>query len=176
MNKPIGWGKCNIIVKDLDDESAKWTKIPTPKENTTNLNPTKGDKKEATIEGGDTEDVKYSKNKYALEYQYRRNVDRKKCIKDSDGRVEHRYSIFVQPENIKVPGPYIETTVVSVEDTFDTTDGGMLKYTHDAISADDGKTVKWCTIADDLNKVKEGETLATDPTFVDVDKTEEVGN
>ena len=67
-SKAIGWGKCNILVKDLDVASSKWTKLPTPKENTTKLTPTKGDKKEAPIEGGENEAVKYSANKYAVVY------------------------------------------------------------------------------------------------------------
>ena len=74
MNKPIGWGKCSIIVKDLDVENSKWIKLPTPKEDSTQLQPTKGDKKEATVEGGENEDVKYGKNKYELAYTIRRNT------------------------------------------------------------------------------------------------------
>lgn len=175
MSKPIGWGKCSIIVKDLDEANSKWTKIPTPKESTTNLSTTKGDKKEATIEGGDVEDVKYTKNKYAITYAYRVNEDRSKCIPDNDGVVAHRYAIFVQPENIKVPGPRIETTVVSTEDGFDTTDGGLFTYTHDAVSAADGNTVHWSTIEQDLNTIKEGEQLAADPTFTDHDKPSQAG-
>ena len=171
MNKSIGWGKCNIIVKDLDAAAGKWVKLPTPKESTATLSTTKGDKKEATTEGGEVEDVKYGKSKYAIAYSYRRNTDRKKMIADTDGVVAHRYAIFVQPENINVPGPKIETTIVSVEEAFDTTDGGLLTYTHDAITATDGKTVKWCTIPTDLNTIAEGASLEADPTFTDVDVT-----
>ena len=172
MNKPIGWGKCSIIVKDLDAAEGKWTKLPTPKESTATLSTTKGDKKEATVEGGEVEDVKYSKSKYALSYAYRRNTDRKKLIADTDGVVAHRYAIFLQPENPNVPGPKIETTIVSVEEAFDTTDGGLLTYTHDAITASDGKTVKWCTIPTDLNTLAEGATINDEPVFTDVDAAE----
>ena len=134
MNKPIGWGKCSIIVKDLDAAAGKWVKLPAPKESTTTLSTTKGDKKEATTEGGEVEDVKYGKSKYAIAYSYRRNTDRKKMIAD--------------------------------------TDGGLLTYTHDAITASDGKTVKWCTIPTDLNTLAEGATIEEEPVFTDVDAAE----
>jgi len=78
--------------------------------------------------------------------------------------------VFVQPENIKVPGPYIADSAVSLEDPFDTTDGGQLTYTHDAITPVTGNTVKWCTIDQDLSKLEEYAELATDPTFTDVDE------
>ena len=94
MGKPIGWGKCNIIVKDLDTENSKWTKLGTPKENTTKLTPTKGDKKEAPIEGGENEAVKYSANKYVLEYVLRRLAGRKKPFKDVNGVISHRFAVL----------------------------------------------------------------------------------
>ena len=170
MSKPIGWGKCNIIIKDLDKSGAKWTKLPTPKENTTKLSITKGDKKEATIEGGEYEDVKYSANKYELAYSIRRNSARKKPFADKNGIIEHRYAIFVQPENIKVPGPHMEISVVSLEEAFDTEDGGLLTYTHDALKADSGNMVKWCTIQTDLSTKNEGDAIEdTDVTFTDID-------
>lgn len=170
MGKPIGWGKCSIIVKDLDTASAKWTKLPTPKENTTKLTPTKGDKKEAPIEGGENEAVKYSANKYVLEYVLRRLAGRKKPFKDANGVVQNRYAVFVQPEDITVPGPRIDETVVSLADEFSTEEGGLLTYNHDALKPETGSIVKWCTTTKDLSTVKEGVTVAdADITFVDVD-------
>lgn len=170
MGKPIGWGKCSIIVKDLDTPSAKWTKIATPKENTTKLNPTKGDKKEAPIEGGENEAVKYSANKYVLEYVLRRVAGRKKPYKDTNGIIQNRYAVFVQPEDITVPGPRIDETVVSLSDDFSTEEGGLLTYNHDALKPETGNIVKWCTTTKDLSTLKEGAVLAdSDVPFVDVD-------
>lgn len=170
MGKPIGWGKCNIIVKDLDTENSKWTKLGTPKENTTKLTPTKGDKKEAPIEGGENEAVKYSANKYILEYVLRRLAGRKKPFKDVNGVIAHQYAVFVQPEDITVPGPRMENTVVSLSDEYSTEEGGLLTYSHDGLKADSGNIVKWCTIPKDLSTVKEGATLEdTDVVFTDVD-------
>lgn len=166
----IGWGKCSIIVKELDNPTAKWTKIPTPKENTTKLTPTKGDKKEAPIEGGENEAVKYSANKYVVEYVLRRLQGRKKPFADTNGIVAKHYAIFIQPENIAVPGPRIDDTVVSLADEFSTEEGGILTYNHDALKPETGNIVKWCTTVKDLSTVKEGATINdADITFVDVD-------
>lgn len=175
MSKPIGWGKCFVIVKDLDTPSAKWKLLPTPKEDTCVLTPSEGDKKEATVEGGGTEDVKYGKNTYQLEYAIRRNTDRKKPFDDVDGVIAHRYAVFVQPENKAVPGPKIDTSVVTLLDGFDTTDGGLLTYRHDALTPDTGNMVKWCTIDQDLSTLQEGAELATEPQFTDIDAPEEDG-
>ena len=170
MGKPIGWGKCSIIVKDLDTPSAKWIKLPTPKENTTKLTPTKGDKKEAPIEGGENEAVKYSANKYVLEYVLRRVAGRKKPFNDTNGIIQNRFAVFVQPEDITVPGPRIDETVVSLADEFSTEEGGILTYNHDALKPDTGNIVKWYTTTKDLSTIKEGAQIAdSDITFVDVD-------
>lgn len=173
-NGPIGWGKPNIIAKDLDTEGAKWFKLPTPKDGTTQLSTNKGDKKEATIEGGQNEDERYNANTYTLAYSLRRNTTRKKPFPDKDGVIAHRYAVFVQPENIKVPGPFLQKTVVSIEDSFDTTDGGMLPYSHDTlVPDDDSNQVKWGTITKDLSKLQEGDTLAdADFDFKDMDAEE----
>jgi hypothetical protein len=165
-NNSIGWGKCSILVKDLDTESAKWTKLPTPKEGSTKLSTSKGDKKEAKIEGGQNEDVKYLKSTSTVEYSLRRNKIRKKPFADKDGVIEHHYAIFIQPENKEVPGPYIMKTTVSVEETFDTEDGGILIYTHDSLIPDDNSAqVKWGTITTDLATIEEGKDVE-DKAFV----------
>ena len=170
MSKPIGWGKCTIIVKDLDEAGAKWKVLPTPKEDSTQLTPTKGDKKEATVEGGEYEDVKFGKNKYELAYTIRRNTDRTKPYADVDGVIAHRYAIFVQPENITVPGPKLDKSVVSLEDPFNTADGGEMTYTHDALKPATGSIVKWVTANIDLSTLEEGAEIEDNAiVFTDVD-------
>lgn len=62
----IGWGKPRIFIKDLDAVSPAWEELPTPVEDSTQLTTTKGDKKEAKIEGGENEDVKYGKTPMIL--------------------------------------------------------------------------------------------------------------
>ena len=140
----IGWGKPRSFVKDLDASSPKWEELPTSVENSTQLTTTKGDKKEAKIEGGENEDVKYGKNTYALVLNIRAAKGRKRPISDDDGIVAHNYAIALQPEDPEVQGFCMEKTTVSVEDTFTTEDGGVWAYTFDALkSASDKKQIQW---------------------------------
>lgn len=168
-----GWGKPGIYLKDLDAEDPAWEEAPTPAENTTKLTPTKGNKQEALLEGGDPEDIKYGKNKYALEYQIRRTSKKKMPIAHEDGVVAHRYAVVVVPENTAAPGPYVPESVVSVDDAFTTADGGTDLYQHDAVVPEDkGKKVRWGTYTVTKTKGAEGgnETItikAKGPDFGD---------
>lgn len=165
----IGWGKCRIFVKDLDTAKAKFRELPTPIEGTTNLEPTKGDKQEAKIEGGANEDVKYNKSTYALNFNIRAKKGRKRPFKSSDGIVEHSYETIVVPEDALVPSAiHIAKGTVSVGETFDTTEGAVWPYTIDAIKTDTLDSVEIGTA-----------TIGTDgqPTFVAVqDESEPTGN
>ena len=142
----IGWGKPRIFIKDLDAETPAWKEVPTPVEDSTKLTPTKGDKKEAPLEGGDNEDVRYTKNTYELAYQIRIAKGKVMPIKHDDGVVAHKYAVAVQPEDATVPGIMIERSTVSVEDPFTSTDGGSFTYTHDALKPTTGTMVKWGVI------------------------------
>lgn len=139
----IGWGKPRIFVKDLDAETPKWEELPTPVEDSTQLVTTKGEKQEAKIEGGENEDVKYSRNTYALNLNIRAAKGRQRPISDEDGVVAHNYAVVLQPEDIAVQGFAIEKSTVSVEDTFTTADGGVWAYAFDALKPASGKQVKW---------------------------------
>lgn len=160
MNKTdkIGWGKPGIYLKNLDKDGSGWEESPTPADQTTKLTPTKGEKKEALLEGGDPEDVKYGRNKYALEYQIRRTSKKKMPIAHEDGVVEDHYAVVVVPENNTAPGPYIPNSVVSVDDAFTTADGGTDLYQHDAVKPEDGgKKVRWgqfTVTKDETGKIK----------------------
>lgn len=140
----IGWGKPRIFYKDLDADSPAWAEMPTPVEDSTSLETTKGDKQEAKIEGGENEDVKYGKNTYALTFNIRAAKGRKRPISDDDGVVAHNYAIAVQPEDPEVQGFCMEKTTVSVEDTFTSADGGVWAYTFDALKPSaDKKQIVW---------------------------------
>lgn len=131
----IAWGRPNIFFKKLSGGS--WTQMYTPADGTTNLTTTKGEKKEALVEGGAAEDVRYDKNKYALAMTIRDKKGRKMQIKHSDGTVDGEYAVVVQPEDTAVPGIIIEKATVSAEDGFNTTDGGTIIYTFDALVPED---------------------------------------
>lgn len=140
----VGWGKPRIFIKDLDATAPKWEGLPTPVEDSTQLETTKGDKQEAKIEGGENEDVKYGKNTYALTFNLRAIKSRKRPISDDDGVVAHNYAVAVQPEDADVQGFCMKKSAVSVEDSFSTSDGGVWAYTFDALKASStDKQVYW---------------------------------
>ena len=153
--RKVGWGKPDIYVKDLDAATPAWAKAPTPVEGTTKLSPSKGEKMEAKIEGGDNEDVLYKANNYDLAYQIRKTSNKEMPIKHSDGVVDHRYAVVVIPQNRQAPGPYVPESSVTVEDAFDTKEGGTDLFTHSAVKpSDDGKKVRWgvYTVTEDAGK------------------------
>lgn len=132
----LGWGKCRLFAKDIDSPSAKWFEFPTPVENSTILETSKGDKQEAKVEGGENEDVRYAKSTYVLNANIRAAKDRKKPIQDSDGIVDHNYAVAVQPEDPEAIGVYIPKAKPSVEDTWSTEEGGIWNYAFDALKND----------------------------------------
>lgn len=139
----LSWGKPTIYIKDLDTEGAKWTKIPTPVKDSTELTPTKGDKKEAPLEGGENEDVKFAKNTYDLAYQIRKSSDKTMPFTDVDGIVENHFAVALIPENADAPGFIIDKSTVSAEDKFTAEDGAVVTYTHSVLKPDTGNQVKW---------------------------------
>lgn len=107
-------GKCTIKIGKLQDNGeapSSWVDVPTPVENSTKLTPTKGQKKEAKIEGGENEAVKYAASTYALEFEIRAEKGRKKPIEDVDGVIADEYSIKLQPEDRTVEGIKIDRCV-----------------------------------------------------------------
>ena len=143
MNEPLQWGKPKLFIKDLGTLGAKWKKLPTPVENSTQLTPQKGEKMEAPIEGGENEAVKYKRSKYELAYGIRMAKNRKPPVPATDGVVKNEYAVLLQPEDPSTNGFYIERTAVSYEDPFNAADGGIWNVLHDALSPESGNTVKW---------------------------------
>lgn len=129
----IGWGKPNIFVKKLDGNTTNWTKLDTPKEDTTQLTPTKGDVLEATEEGGGTVDKKTKKSTYELAYQLFVKKGVKQPFKTVDGIVEGNYAVAVQPEDPSIPGVYIGKSTIGAEEAMTSADGGLITYTHSAL-------------------------------------------
>lgn len=129
----ISWGKPNIFVKNLDQSNSNWIKLDTPKEDTTQLTPTKGDVLEATEEGGATVDKKTKKSTYELAYQLFIKKGLAQPFKTIDGVVEGNYAVAVQPEDPTIPGVYIGKSTIGAEEAFTSQDGGLITYTHSAL-------------------------------------------
>ena len=128
--RKVGWGRPDTYVKDLEAADPQWLLTPKAVEKSTQLTPSKGEKKEAKIEGGDNEDVLYGANNYDLAYQIRRTSNKKMPIRHYDGVVDNRYAVVVVPQNREAPGPYIAESTLAVEDNFTTHKGGTDLYTH----------------------------------------------
>lgn len=142
----LSWGKPKIEFGKLGADGAaptKWDKLEyDPVENSTKLTTSKGEKKEAKVEGGENEAVKYSRNTYAFEFEIRAAKGRSKPIEDEDGVVKEEYAVRLTPEDSSVEGILIDRATVSVEDTFDTSEGKKWKYTFDALKPAAGNQVK----------------------------------
>lgn len=140
-----GWGKPSIFVKRLDKAAEgeyPWKKIDTPKENTTQLNPTKGDVLEAKEEGGATIDKKTKKSTYDLVYQLYVKKNKKQPFTSIDGLIEGEYAVAVQPEDSKGTGIYIGKSTIGTEEGFTSADGGLITYTHSALVPEGDETAK----------------------------------
>lgn len=129
----IAWGKPSIFVKNIDDADSNWIKLDTPKEDSTELTPTKGDVLEATEEGGGTVDKKTKKSTYELAYQLFVKKGVKQPFKTIDGIVEGNYAVAVQPEDPTIPGVYIGKSTIGAEEAMTSADGGLVTYTHSAL-------------------------------------------
>lgn len=142
----LSWGKPTIEFGKCSADGAvptTWTKLSyDPVENSTKLTPTKGEKKEAKVEGGENEAVKYAKNTYVFEFEVRAAKGRTKPIADSDGVVDGEYAVRLTPEDPTVEGILIDRATVSVEETFDTAEGKKWKYTFDVLKPTSGNQVK----------------------------------
>jgi hypothetical protein len=142
----LSWGKPKVeftqSTNGAPGTGATWSEFPEIKENTAKLTPTKGTKVEATEEGGDTVDVRYSKNKSTFECEMFVKKGDARPIADEDGVVIEKYAVRLTPEDDETEGFLIENSTVSVEETWTSADGKMLKYTFDALKPATGRLVK----------------------------------
>lgn len=142
----LSWGKPRIFVKDLDTANSPWKELNTPVQNSTELQPTKGDKMEAPVEGGENEEVKYKDGKFAVVYNIRKYKGRACPIPNKNGVAKKHYAFCLMPEDKTNLGFYVEKSAVTVDDTFTADDGAIWAIQHDAIAPASGNTVKWGTV------------------------------
>lgn len=142
----LSWGKPKVeVTPSIGGEpgtGAVWDAFPEIKENTAKLTPTKGTKTEATQEGGETVDVRYAKNKFAFECEVFVKKGDTRPISDDDGLVVGDYALRLTPEDDETEGFRIDCATVSVEESWSSADGKMLKYTFDVKKPKTGKMVK----------------------------------
>lgn len=148
----IGWGNPRQFIRKKSGEATNSNpiiEIYRAVENSSQLTTTKGDKKEAKIEGGENEAVKYGKNTYSHSTTVRIGEEdgklRKKIVPDSDGVVEGEYEYWLCPEDPRAPWMHMESCVISVEDGWTAEEGTTLIYTFDAVKVNGHDQVEWGT-------------------------------
>ncbi|MDL2310131.1 hypothetical protein LJC39_03330 [Parabacteroides sp. OttesenSCG-928-B22] len=142
----LSWGKPKVeVTPSIGGEAgtgATWKEFPEIKENTAKLTPTKGTKTEATQEGGETVDVRYSKNKYIFECEVFVKKGDTRPLDDEDGLIVDDQAVRLTPEDEETEGFLIDCSTASVEESWSSADGKMLKYTFDVKKPKTGKMVK----------------------------------
>lgn len=123
--KALAWGQPTIkYCKSVNGapEGTTWKDMPTPKEDTTKLEPKSG--KELKVEGGDVIAVQSN-----AELSFELFVLSLKDIpfNDVDGYVEEQYAFKVLPENPKAMGILIEASRVRLEKTYTASEGIICK-------------------------------------------------
>lgn len=162
----VNWGIPRIFVKDMDDATdGAWYELNTPVEDSTELTSSQGDKMEAKIEGGENEDVKYKRSTYEFAYNIRMLKGRQSPFPISDGVVDHKFAVLLQPEDPDCEGFYIESSTVAVDVNYSAADGSRWEVHHDALKASRGDTVKWGKVT--LTKTGEGAQATTNISFTE---------
>lgn len=158
--KRLMWGKslAAISKKKADGSYDDFKQLPEMVENSMGLNTTKGDKKEAKVEGGGIEAVRYNKNVYGLTADFRRGKVGTTMVTfpfdddEVDGVVDGVYYLRVQPEDKEAGGLAVEEVIISTEDLFTTADGAIKRVTFDFIKPEpdsggnDVNTIDWSPI------------------------------
>lgn len=143
----ISWGKCTIEFTESTNgapaQNADWTRLPTPKENSTQLTTAAGEKKEAKEEGGGVIDRRKAKNTYTLEFDLFYKKDTTPPFHHDDGIVAGNYAFRVTPEDSTCIGILIDNSIVSIEDTYNTEDGILIHVVVDCLKPASGNTVKY---------------------------------
>jgi len=142
----LSWGKPKIEVvvttTGAIPTTPTWVVFPVVKENTAKLTTTKGNKTEATGEGGETVDVRYQKNKFAFECEVFVKKGDSKPIVDADGLITANYCCRLTPEDDTLEGWIMENTSVSCEESWTSADGKMWKYTFEGLKPATGNILK----------------------------------
>lgn len=146
----LSWGKCTIEHAISENgapksDSASWTAIDTPKEDTTKLTSTAGTEKTATEEGGATVDAMFTVNSYQFEFDVFVKKGGTRPFTDTDGLVEGEHAFRVTPQDESCEGFQIDRSIVRVEESYSTADGILLHHVVKVLKPATGKMVKTYT-------------------------------
>lgn len=142
----LKWGKPKIEVALLKNGAlptgASWTELSNPKDGSTQLSVSAGNKQEATVEGGELFAMRKGANKYTLETELFASEGATKPIADVNGIVAGEYAVRITPEDEKLEGYLMERCSVSLEESFTATDGGLWKYIFEGLKPTTGTILK----------------------------------
>lgn len=142
----LSWGRPLVEIKPSVNGSpvsgAPWVALPVIKQNTAKLSITKGEKREALGEGGEVVDTRTDRNKYSFECEIFLKKGDVRIIGDDDGVVHTNYALRLTPEDPTNEGFLLESTSVSVEESWSSEEGFILKYTFDALQPMRGRIMK----------------------------------
>lgn len=138
----LSWGKPLIEIADTA-ETPTFTAVECKiVENTAQLTPTKGTKKEALEAGGDVVDVRYNKNQYSFSVEFYVRKGDSKPLEDADGLITGNKAVRLTPEDDTLEGWVMDKTIVTCEETYTDENGKRWKYTFDGLKPDSGNTLK----------------------------------
>lgn len=142
----LAWGKPLLeYATSTDGEpgaSASYTKFPTPKKDTTQLNPTDGDETEAQEEGGDVVDSRNEATKYVLEFECFEKKGETNALTDVNGIIAGEFAIRLTPEDTECAGLQIDRCTIRRTISYTAADGIMWHYYCKALKPKAGNTVK----------------------------------
>lgn len=153
----ISWGKPQIAVGPANSlkTANAYALLPTPAEDTTQLTPTKGEKEEAKVEGGEVEAVKTKAGTTELVMKIRKAQGRTlpSVLLDAnsdDGYTKNNVSVALQPENDAAPGFYSGEAAVSILDSYTAKEGAFWEITFNPVIPSTGaikKILSWGTVS-----------------------------
>lgn len=140
----LSWGKpkLEIAPSTAGAPGTVFTALPTPKEDSSQLTTTKGDKVEAKEEGGAVVDAKYKASNYELVFDLFVKKGDTRPIADVDGVISGDYTIRLTPEDDATEGFIMDVATLSVEESWTAADGKILKYTASAKKPASGAMLK----------------------------------
>lgn len=140
----LSWGKPLIEygTSAAGAQATTFSAFDTPKEDTTQLTTTKGDKVEAKEEGGRVVDTRIKASTFQLVFDLFVKKGFIRPISDVDGVVAGDYSVRLTPEDDETEGFVMDSCTVSVEETFNTADGKIIRYTFDGKKPATGAILK----------------------------------
>lgn len=142
----LGWGKPTIkyieSVNGAPKTGGAWNTMPTPKQDSTQLETTEGDAVEAYEEGGEMVDRRTGASKSTLTFQIFQKKGEEAPIEHHDGKVAGEYAFRIIPEDPECVGRQLDCCRVSVVDTFTAQDGFIWTYSCTVLKPATGDMVK----------------------------------